>query len=126
MFSQPSHCSKHGGLAIYVDEEYTATLMAENSIKTNVCEGMFLEISGSIMKNKLLIGNIYKPPKHNNNDDNIITFLNDIEQTFQKISNSSCHALIAGDFNINLLEMHNRHAYSFFMTKCWAIAIFPK
>ena len=84
LFSQNSHCSKHGGLAIYVDQEYLVTPLPENNIKTNVCEGMFLEISGTHMKNKLLIGNIYELPKHNNNDENIETFLTDIEQTLEK------------------------------------------
>ena len=62
-FSQGKHCSAHAGLIIYVDNEFDAVELKSQSVKSNVSESMFLEITGGKLKNKILLGNIYKPPK---------------------------------------------------------------
>ena len=115
-----------GGLAIYVDKHYTISERNSDCIKTNTCEGMFVEISGSNINHKILLGNIYKPPRNNNNHENIETFITDIEPTIQKLCSSFSDIIIAGDFNISLLQINDRPAFSNFYDKMVGYSLFPQ
>ena len=77
--------SSHGGLIIYVDNSFEATVIKKIDVST-VWEGLFLELKQSSLKNKFVIGNVYKPPRDNNNANNIYTFTSEIEPIFQELS----------------------------------------
>ena len=68
--------SSHGGLITYVDNEFDVyvTKKIDNS---TVWEGLSLELTHSSLNNMIIVGNIYKPPRDNNNPANInILWLN--------------------------------------------------
>ena len=54
--------STHGGLAIYVNSmfNYTSLPLFNGS---NIWEGQFLEISKHDLNKKIIIGNLYRPPR---------------------------------------------------------------
>ena len=60
------NASSHGGLITYVDNsfEVTGIKKIDNSA---VWEGLFIELKHDSLKNKFIIGNIYKSPKDNSN-----------------------------------------------------------
>ena len=67
-------CSKHGGLLIYLNDAFTydkRTLYKHSDI----WEGLFIDVSGPSLNRPLTIGNIYRPPHDNNNNENISTFI---------------------------------------------------
>jgi hypothetical protein len=87
---------------------------------------MFLEISNSEMNDKVLLGNVYKPPKHNNNNDNITAFIQDIKPLLYDLCQSYPQSIIAGDFNINLLEINARPAFSDFFDLMSEVSLYPQ
>ena len=63
-------------------------------------------MSGNSLESNIIIGNIYKPPKNNNNNDNIQQFMNELDQVLTKLDSDNKDILLAGDFNINLLKIN--------------------
>ena len=60
-------CSKHGGLLIYLNDDFTydqRTLYKHSDI----WEGVFIDVSGPSLNRPLTISNIYRPPHDNNNN----------------------------------------------------------
>ena len=58
----------------------------------------------ALLKTNLLL-EIYKPPRDNNNANNIYTFTTEIEPILQELSTANTEVLICGDYNINLLKL---------------------
>ena len=94
--------SSHGGLITYVDNSFEVTVITRIDFST-VWEGLFLELKHGSLKNKFVIGNIYKP--RDNNNANIYTFTTEIEPILQELSTANTEVLICGDYNINLLKL---------------------
>ena len=100
MYYQSSVCSSHTGLIIYVRSEYQVKqLNLRNS--SVLWESLFLEVILTDGK-KIIIGDIYRAPKE---EVNIIT-------TF--IVELSHILTLGGDYNINLLKMHEKNSYEEF------------
>ena len=59
-----SHC---GDLFIYPRDNNCFTLTGQYK-QSDMWEGLLLEVQGESLEGKLAIGNIYRPPKHNNNN----------------------------------------------------------
>ena len=74
MFKLPGHqtfalgasCSTKGGLICYVEDTIKATIKSEHRT-SKIWEGLFLEIN-NFGKQSLMVGNIYRPPRQNNNN----------------------------------------------------------
>ena len=67
LIHQGSKCDKHGGLIIYLNENYNSTIRnLYNS--SNIWEGLFININGIYLCRTLTIGNIYRPPPYNKNN----------------------------------------------------------
>ena len=67
--SEGRKCSPKGGLVIYLHENFTYSTVALYE-RSDVWEGQFIQISGNELLFKLLLGNVYKPPRdipHNYN-----------------------------------------------------------
>ena len=61
---------------------------------------------------KITLGNIYKPPKNNNNNPNITTFINEFSPLLDTLSHENCYSILAGDFNMDLLKLNERELFS--------------
>ena len=103
MYYQSSVCSSHTGLIIYVRSEYQVKqLNLRNS--SVLWESLFLEVTLADGK-KIIIGDIYRAPKE---EVNIIT-------TFiVELSRIKLPVYLCGDYNINLLKMHEKNSYEEF------------
>ncbi|KAJ8028175.1 hypothetical protein HOLleu_30342 [Holothuria leucospilota] len=69
------------------------------SIFNDTIESLFIEISDPSVKDKVIIGIIYRTPDGAVND--FISHFNDVLNT---IRSQNCHAYIMGDFNIGMLN----------------------
>ena len=78
------------------------------------------------MKNKIIVGNIYKPPKDNNNCGNVNGFVSELEPILNDLSNTNSEVLICGDFNINLLKINSEQHFSYFFDTMLSHSFFPK
>ena len=70
MIHQGKVCYGHGGLIIYLNDKYTHTVRKDLYKDSTVGEGLFIDISGETVSQKITFGNIYKPPKNKNNNPN--------------------------------------------------------
>ena len=61
---------------------------------SNIWEGLFLELNHSGFQNKIIIGNVYKPPRDNNSARNINAFKSEIEPIIKEIGINNNEALI--------------------------------
>ena len=115
MFHVNATSSKHGGVVTYVDNSYDVTIKAQVN-NSDIWDGLFIEIKHDNMKNSIIVGNIYKPPKDNNNCEPI---LSDLIKTNSEV-------LICGDYNINLLKINSEPHFSYFFDIMLTHSFFPK
>lgn len=125
MISQGKICSGHGGLITYVHKDYSWSKrnLYESS---DIWEGLFLDINITDMHKKISLGNIYKPPRNNNNNYNIETFTNQFSKIIAQLNKENSYCLIAGDYNMNLLEIPSREKFADFFDMMCASSFFPQ
>ena len=105
----PPTCSSHGGLVIYIHNSYQYKKL-DLYTPSPVYEGLFLEIYGGGLPRKLVLANIYRPPRDKNCD--LKCFLDIFTPVLSNITNNNHDCVITGDFNINLLNIETRTLYS--------------
>ena len=108
--SQSKQCSSHTGLIIYLHKKYQFKVM-NISQRSDISEALFVDISSTNFYKHIIIGNIYKPPKDNNNNTNIQVFTSELIQIIQSLDKNKT-VILCSDFNINLLQINSRPAFS--------------
>ena len=103
-------CSAHGGLAIYLHEKYTFHI-CDLFKKSDIWEGLFIEVNGNGLEKSVTLGNIYRPPRFNNNNETVRNFLSEIGPIITKLGHKNQTAILTGDYNLNLLDIDTREAY---------------
>lgn len=124
-YSQGRHSSKHGGLITYVDSRLTVSKPYDVP-RSNIWEGLFLEIADEEANIRTVVGNIYKPPRNNNNAENIQTFINEITPLLEETNRRNANTLIVGDYNINLLKINEVAHFAEFFDKMSEFSFYPK
>ena len=89
------------------------------------CDGMFIEVSGESLCDKIIIGTIYRPPRSNNNNKTIKQFCEELTPVISNISKNSCHIIITGDFNIDLLQINERSEFQKYFDLFLTHGLFP-
>ena len=69
---------------------------------------------------------MYKPPRDNNNANNIDAFTREIEPILQELSSSNTEVLICGDYNINLLKLAGESHLADFFDMMLGHSFYPK
>ena len=77
------------------------------------------------MRDKIVIGNIYRPPKHDNNNTTIENFLNELTPVIFKMAKINTNIIITGDFNIDLLQMNERVKFQKYFDLFVTNGLFP-
>ena len=106
LISQGHNCSAHSGLIIFLADSFPY-LIKNVHINSKLWDGLFIEVTGESLPEKVIIGNLYRPPRHNNNNETIKQFCQELAPIISKVSKSSSHFIITGDFNIDLLQIKN-------------------
>ena len=116
--SKGSSCSTHGGVAVYLHKKFDYQILDFHS-HSGIWDGLFIElnIKQSINQTentkKLIIGNIYRPPR--NLVENYNTFINEITEITYDLQRRKGEIVIVGDFNLDLLKIDtNQHIKEFF------------
>ena len=118
--------SCHGGLITYVKTKYDVKIL-DICPNSQIWEGLFIELQlKEDNKSKLIVGNVYKPPRNNNNNENIQKFIDDFEPVLNHLNNTKTEYLIGGDWNINLLKINERPAFSDFLDLMFNKSLYPK
>ena len=110
MYYQSSVCSSHTGLIIYVRSEYQVKqLNLRNS--SVLWESLFIEVTLADGK-KIIIGDIYRAPREEVNI--ITTFIVELSHILTLLNRMTLLVYLCGDYNINLLKMHEKNSYEIF------------
>ena len=118
-------CSKHGGLLIYSNDDFTydkRTLYKHSG----VWEGVFIDVSGPSLNRPFTIGNIYRPPHDNNDNENISKFIVKPSPIVDLLHIENKCATVVGDFNVNLLQINERETFSECFDMMFTNSFFPK
>lgn len=124
-FSHGKQCSAHGGLLTYVDMQYNCQELALDN-HSPVWENLFILIKDPSLNKDIVLGNIYRPPYENNNSRNVGQFIAELDPVLAEITKSNRFCIIAGDYNINLLQIGNKRHYNDFLDLMISHSLFPK
>ena len=124
LIHQGSKCTKHGGLMIYLNENYSYEIrnLYTNS---NIWEGLFIDINGGNLCRTFTIGNIYRTPHDNNNNVNIQQFISELSPIIAILQSEKTYAAIVGDCNINLFQISEREKFGDFFDLMCTNNFFP-
>lgn len=90
--------STHSGLVIYLNKRHHFS-KRQFTFNSNIWEGLFIDVFGKYIKNKITLCNIYRQPREHLIDE----FLNDVSPIVNTLGKQRNDVFIAGDFNIDLL-----------------------
>ena len=96
LMHQGNTCTKHGGLIIYLNENYHHNIPNLYN-DPNIWEGLFIDINGGNLCRTFTIGNIYRPPHDNNNSVNIQQIISALSPIIEIHQSKNTYAAIVGD-----------------------------
>ena len=77
------------------------------------------------MESSINIANVYRPPRANNCNQVLRTFIDEYTLLLENFSGYKSNCAIVGDFNINLLELGDRNLYNEFFDLMVGRSFFP-
>ena len=69
-------------------------------------EAQFVDIYGPSIPKKVTIGNIYRPPRNNNDIHSVENFISEIKPCLTQLRREDAYSILCGDYNINLLKLN--------------------
>mgnify|MGYP000297251403 CR=1 FL=1 len=123
LISQGYICSSHGGLAIYLRNSFNYKTLPVYK-ESEIWEGQFIEISSNLVQKKIVLGNIYRPPR--DVIENYNSFTNELTDLLNTLNNRSCEVLLAGDFNIDLLRINEKEVVNTYFDAITSLSYFPQ
>ena len=121
--TQGKICSNKGGLIIYLHEKFSYRNKTFYE-KSDLWEAQFIEVYGEQLEKDIILGNIYRPPR--DSKENCQTFKQEIARTLNYFNRSNHEVILAGDFNVNLLDLQKTIAYNEFFDTMTQHSFFPK
>ena len=122
LITQPKSSSLHGGLAIFLKKSFSY-LIHPRSLPSDLWETQVITIFSDRLISPVIIGNIYRPPRNNN--EQISTFLEEFLQYLNIITDTNKQILISGDFNMNLLTVRENHQVNEFLNNVLSSGLLP-
>ena len=122
---QAASCGEHGGLAIYLIDGFKHNIIHSHTSTKN-WEGLFINVTGDCLPKPIIIGNVYRPPRDNNDNSSIKTFLSEFKPVVHKVGKMKSDAIITCDNNIDLLQISHREKYAEYFDLLLTNGFFPK
>ena len=122
LISQGKRCSAHGGLAIYLHENFNFKTVP-SPIISEIFKGQFIRISETDTATDIILGNIYRPPRDLLS--NYKSFTQELVLTFNTFLNENYEFIIGGDMNIDLLKIKENDFFNDFFRYACGERIFP-
>ena len=86
-------------------DDFSGTVRSNLYKKSKIYEALYVEVTGPKIKNKkITVGNIYRPPRKNNNLSTVRDFIKEFRPTINKLKDENHFSLLAGDYNLNLIK----------------------
>ena len=113
--TQGKTCGNKCGLVMYINNCF--------NYKITMTLNQFVKISGGGLSKDVIIGNIYRPPRDLN--ENYMRFPNEFTSIISLIDKTNSDIIIAGDFNINLLKINEKHIVGEFFDMLISNSFYP-
>ncbi len=117
-----SPCCTKGGLIVYIHERYNYNVKLKYNM-SNVWEGQFIEITAKSLKRNIVLGNVYRPPRHLIDD--YRKFNEDFIPVINEYINGNSEFVIMGDTNVNLLNINEKEVISDFFDAVTSQSLYP-
>ena len=124
LVSKGKYCSNHGGLLIYVHNDF---LWEPLDIRENTTgwENLFIKIRHKSLGSKsYIIGNVYRLPKELLPE--FHTFIDEFAETLETLQVNRNAIYLCGDFNIDLLKINTKIHYNTFYNNLMAAGYLPR
>jgi hypothetical protein len=112
-----------GGVALFVDNSLTFNVRSDLTCiigsTNNGCESIFVELNNK-QKQKIVAGVIYRPPNHDIDKFNI-----SFDLLLTKLTSEKAKFILAGDYNINILNHDTRCGSEIFLNNIFAHKCLP-
>ena len=95
-------------------------------IASDLWEGLFINVQHEHLQHDITLGNIYRPPKKNANNDVIQQFNAEIRPIIDLFGKENKNCIITGDTNINLLKINDRIKFQEYFDIFVSNRLFPK
>ena len=125
LIAQGTICSRKGGLITYIHKRFDYVIRSLYT-SSSWWEGLFIDIKGDSLKRNITVGNIYRPPRDNNNNKSVRNFLTPFAPIIHKLSREKFDSIICGDFNIDLLKIKGRDLFVEFLDLFLSNGFMPK
>ena len=89
-------------------------------------KAFLLTLADKLFPKKITLGNIYKPPKNNNSNTNITSFINEFSPLLHTLTQENSYSILAGDFNMDLLKLNERELFSDFVDNMCSSGFLPR
>ena len=122
---QGKTCGQKGGLVTYIKHDFESCKYVIGET-TGIWEGLYVEIKDNERNFRMILCNIYKPPRNNNNNHNIECFTRELIPKLKLIDELNCEIALAGDFDIDLLKLHERLKFQALFDDLTNLSLFPK
>ena len=124
LVSKTQQCSGHGGLVIYLHEDFTYT--ERESSSSDIWECLTIDIHSENFDNKITLSNVYRPPRFNNCNSTVDKFISEFRPFLKKLSTEKSETIVTGDFNIDLLKITERAKYQEYYDMFVTLGFYPK
>ena len=122
LISQGHSCSTHSGLIIFLADSDSYLIKSVHR-GSQLWDGLF---TGESLREKIVIGNLYRPQRFKNNNETIKQFCQELAPITSKVSKGSSHVIIAGDFIIDLLHINERSEFEKYFDLFVTHGFFPQ
>ena len=95
-------------------------------IASDLWEGLFINVQHEHLQHDITLGNIYRPPKKNDNNDVIQLFNAELRPIIDLFGKENKNCIITGDTNINLLKINERIKFQEYFDIFVSNGLFPK
>ena len=128
MVNQNRRLSTHGGLIIYIHDDFAYKELNNQlpiTCTSILFESLFIEMwRKNHIHQKYIIGNIYRLPSYRSDD--LLSFTNEYTELLSYIRNRSKSVYICGDYNIDLLKIGTNNDYCSFYENVISSGFAPK
>ena len=124
LVSKGKYCSNHGGLLIYVHNDFLWEPLDIRESTTG-WENLFIKIRHKSLGSKpYIIGNVYRLPKELLPE--FHTFMDEFAETLETLQVNRNAIYLCGDFNIDLLKINTKIHYNTFYNNLIAAGYLPR
>ena len=123
IISKGKTCSAHGGLVIYLHNSYRHKNILTN-VKSDIWEGQFISVINEKTNNKIIIGNVYRPPR--DICENYQQFNKEFTEILLRLQKTKGEIAIVGDYNIDLLKVEHKPIIRDYLDSIMTQGFFPK